>query len=53
LINEFLSPLSNRRTNQYGGSFENRIRLVVEIVEAVQQVWPVEKPLFFRISSNE
>ncbi|ORX90856.1 NADPH-dependent enal/enone/nitroreductase, Oye family [Basidiobolus meristosporus CBS 931.73] len=53
LISEFLSPLSNQRTDQYGGSFENRIRLAVEIIEAVRQVWPAEKPLFFRISSYE
>ena len=51
LIHEFLSPLSNQRTDQYGGSFENRIRFLLEIVEAVQQVWPATKPLSVRLSA--
>lgn len=53
LINEFFSPLSNLRNDEYGGSFENRIRIVVEIIEAVQTIWPKENPLFVRISSTE
>jgi 2,4-dienoyl-CoA reductase-like NADH-dependent reductase (Old Yellow Enzyme family) len=53
LINEFLSPLSNQRTDMYGGSFENRTRLLVEIVDRVRQVWPGDLPLFVRISSSE
>ncbi len=53
LVNEFLSPLSNHRTDEYGGSFENRIRLLLEIIESVQQVWPKENPLFLRISSTD
>jgi 2,4-dienoyl-CoA reductase-like NADH-dependent reductase (Old Yellow Enzyme family) len=53
LINEFLSPLSNHRTDEYGGSFENRIRLLLEIVDAVKEVWPEENPLFVRISASE
>lgn len=53
LINEFMSPLSNHRTDEYGGSFENRIRLLVEITDAVMQVWPVDLPLFVRISVDE
>jgi 2,4-dienoyl-CoA reductase-like NADH-dependent reductase (Old Yellow Enzyme family) len=53
LINEFYSPLSNHRTDEYGGSFENRIRLLVEIVESVKEVWPAENPLFVRISASE
>lgn len=53
LINEFLSPLSNQRTDEYGGSFENRTRLLVEIIDAVQTVWPNELPLFVRISSTD
>lgn len=53
LIHEFYSPLSNKRTDEYGGSFENRIRLLIEIVESVQQVWPATKPLFVRISSTD
>lgn len=53
LINEFLSPLSNQRTDEYGGSFENRIRLLLEIIETVQEVWPEDYPLFLRISASE
>jgi 2,4-dienoyl-CoA reductase-like NADH-dependent reductase (Old Yellow Enzyme family) len=51
LLHEFLSPLSNRRTDRYGGSFENRIRLALEIVADVRSVWPADRPLFFRVSS--
>ena len=53
LLHEFLSPLSNQRTDEYGGSFENRIRLLTEVVEAVKQVWPPENPLFVRISATD
>ena len=53
LIHEFLSPLSNRRTDGYGGSFENRTRLAREVVTAVRKVWPAELPLFMRISSTD
>ncbi|HEY4788919.1 MAG TPA: NADH:flavin oxidoreductase/NADH oxidase, partial [Bacteroidales bacterium] len=53
LINEFLSPLSNKRTDSYGGSFENRIRLLLEIVETVKTIWPDELPLFVRISATD
>ncbi|HVW98099.1 MAG TPA: NADPH dehydrogenase NamA [Mucilaginibacter sp.] len=53
LINEFLSPLSNHRTDEYGGSFENRIRLLLEVIDSVQEVWPKENPLFVRISASE
>jgi 2,4-dienoyl-CoA reductase-like NADH-dependent reductase (Old Yellow Enzyme family) len=53
LINEFLSPLSNRRQDEYGGSFDNRIRLLMEIVSAVRTVWPAGFPLFVRISSTD
>lgn len=53
LINEFLSPLSNQRTDEYGGSFENRIRLLLEIIEAVKTVWPATLPLFVRISASD
>ncbi|HEY9534812.1 MAG TPA: NADH:flavin oxidoreductase/NADH oxidase, partial [Mucilaginibacter sp.] len=53
LIHEFYSPLSNKRTDKYGGSFENRIRLLLEVVESIQQVWPASKPLFVRISSTD
>lgn len=53
LINEFLSPLTNKRTDEYGGSFENRIRLLIEIIDAVKKVWPQEYPLFVRITATE
>jgi 2,4-dienoyl-CoA reductase-like NADH-dependent reductase (Old Yellow Enzyme family) len=53
LINEFLSPHSNKRTDEYGGSFENRIRFLLEIIESVQTVWPAELPIFLRISATE
>lgn len=53
LINQFLSPTSNKRTDEYGGSFENRTRFLQEIVEAVRAVWPKELPLFVRISASE
>lgn len=53
LIHEFLSPLSNQRTDEYGGSFQNRTRLLLEIIEAVNLVWPLEYPLFVRISATD
>jgi 2,4-dienoyl-CoA reductase-like NADH-dependent reductase (Old Yellow Enzyme family) len=53
LLNSFLSPLSNRRTDSYGGSFENRIRLLCEVVKAVRDIWPERFPLFVRISSTD
>ena len=53
LLHEFLSPLSNRRTDSYGGSFENRTRLVREVVDAVRRVWPDALPLFVRFSATE
>ena len=53
LLHEFLSPLSNQRHDQYGGSFENRTRLVREVVATVRQVWPEHYPLFLRISSTD
>ena len=53
LINEFLSPLSNHRTDEYGGSFENRIKFLIEIIEAIQKVWPLTAPLFVRISASD
>jgi 2,4-dienoyl-CoA reductase-like NADH-dependent reductase (Old Yellow Enzyme family) len=51
LFNEFLSPLTNRRTDQYGGSFENRVRLLRDTTRAVRQVWPDHLPLAVRISA--
>jgi 2,4-dienoyl-CoA reductase-like NADH-dependent reductase (Old Yellow Enzyme family) len=53
LLHEFLSPISNLRTDQYGGSFANRIRIVLEVVDAVRQVWPQDSPLFVRISATD
>lgn len=53
LIHEFLSPLSNTRTDRWGGSFENRTRLAREIVAAVRRVWPDRLPLFVRISASD
>jgi 2,4-dienoyl-CoA reductase-like NADH-dependent reductase (Old Yellow Enzyme family) len=53
LIHEFLSPLSNQRTDRYGGSFENRIRFLIEVVEAIRTVWPDSLPLFLRISGTD
>ncbi|MGW3493034.1 NADH:flavin oxidoreductase/NADH oxidase [Streptomyces sp. NPDC001020] len=53
LIHEFLSPHSNHRTDAYGGSYENRTRFALEVVDAVREVWPDDKPLFFRISATD
>jgi len=53
LLHQFLSPLSNQRTDSYGGLFENRIRLLLEVIERVQAVWPVTLPLFVRISATD
>ena len=53
LINEFLSPLTNHRTDEYGGSFENRIRLLLEIIDNIHEAWPKENALFLRISSTD
>lgn len=53
LIHQFLSPLSNHRTDRYGGSFENRIRFLLGIIKEVQSVWPQNLPLFVRISATD
>ncbi|WP_369374193.1 NADH:flavin oxidoreductase/NADH oxidase [Streptomyces sp. cg36] len=53
LINSFLSPFSNHRTDTYGGSFENRLRFPLEVVDAVRAVWPDELPVFFRTSATD
>lgn len=53
VIHQFFSPLSNQRTDEYGGSFENRIRLLLEVIETVQEVWPAENPLFVRLSATD
>lgn len=53
LLNQFLSPLANKRTDNYGGSLENRMRLVLEVTQAVRAVWPAEKPLLVRLSVSD
>ncbi|MDY7579635.1 NADH:flavin oxidoreductase/NADH oxidase [Herbaspirillum sp. RTI4] len=53
LLHAFLSPLSNQRTDEYGGSFENRIRLLLEVSTAVRQAWPAELPVFVRLSATD
>ncbi|HEY1588180.1 MAG TPA: NADH:flavin oxidoreductase/NADH oxidase [Rhodanobacter sp.] len=53
LLHQFLSPLSNRRDDRYGGNFENRTRLVREVIAAVREVWPAELPLWLRISATD
>ncbi|GAB3783722.1 NADH:flavin oxidoreductase/NADH oxidase [Dyella agri] len=53
LLHQFLSPLSNRREDEYGGSFENRTRLLREVIAAVREAWPVELPLWLRISATD
>ena len=53
LLHEFLSPLVNRRTDSYGGSFDNRTRIVREVVQAIRRDWPEKYPLFIRISATE
>ena len=53
LIHSFLSPLSNQRTDEYGGNFENRTRLVREIINDIRTIWPETLPLFLRISSTD
>ncbi|MZD08045.1 NADH:flavin oxidoreductase/NADH oxidase [Streptomyces sp. SID5785] len=53
LIGQFLSPHSNHRTDEYGGSYANRTRFALEVVDAVRAVWPEDLPLFFRISATD
>jgi 2,4-dienoyl-CoA reductase-like NADH-dependent reductase (Old Yellow Enzyme family) len=53
LLHEFLSPLSNQRTDEYGGSLENRMRLVLRVVEQLRQLMPDDMPLFTRISATD
>jgi 2,4-dienoyl-CoA reductase-like NADH-dependent reductase (Old Yellow Enzyme family) len=53
LLHQFMSPLSNHRDDEYGGSFENRTRLVREVITAVRDVWPAELPLWLRISATD
>lgn len=53
LIGSFLSPHTNARIDEYGGSFENRTRFALQVVDAVRAVWPAELPLFFRLSATD
>ena len=53
LLHSFLSPASNNRTDEYGGSFENRTRLTLEIVELTRQNVPEDMPIFLRISATD
>ncbi len=53
LLHEFFSPLSNHRTDAYGGSFENRVRLLMKVVDTVRAAWPQQLPLFVRISATD
>lgn len=53
LIHEFLSPITNKRTDEYGGSLENRTRFLKEVLESVKEVWPKEKPILLRVSADD
>jgi 2,4-dienoyl-CoA reductase-like NADH-dependent reductase (Old Yellow Enzyme family) len=53
LNHQFLSPISNRRSDEYGGSLQNRMRLLLRVIEAIRQVWPKNRPLFVRMSVTD
>lgn len=53
LIHEFLSPISNKRTDEYGGTIENRVRFLKEILHSVKEVWPSGKPILLRVSADD
>ena len=53
LLHQYLSPLINDRTDKYGGSFENRLRLTCDVVSGIREVWPEHKPLFIRLSATD
>ena len=53
LLHEFLSPLSNKRTDSYGGSFQNRTSIIIEAIDAIREVWPDKLPLWVRISTTD
>jgi len=53
LIHEFLSPVTNKRADEYGGTFENRTRFLREIIDSIRTIWPARLPLFLRISSTD
>jgi 2,4-dienoyl-CoA reductase-like NADH-dependent reductase (Old Yellow Enzyme family) len=53
LLHNFVSPISNQRSDEYGGSFENRIRFALEVAAAVRETWPEDKPVFYRMSATD
>lgn len=53
LLHQFCSPLSNQRTDEYGGSFDNRVRFPLEVARAVREAWPAELPVFYRLSATD
>lgn len=53
LLHEFVSPISNRRTDAYGGAYDNRVRLALEVARAVREAWPADKPVLYRISATD
>ena len=53
LLASFLSPLTNRRTDEYGGAVANRLRYPLEVLRAVRAVWPAERPMSVRISAQD
>ena len=53
LINQFLSPVTNKRSDEYGGTLENRSRFLKEVISAVREVWPAEKPLMVRVTAED
>lgn len=53
LIHEFLSPLTNKRTDEYGGNLENRTRFLKEILSSIKEIWPEEKPILVRVSAED
>jgi len=53
LISQFLSPITNKREDEYGGSLENRVRFLKEVIEEVKTVWPESKPLLLRVSAED
>jgi 2,4-dienoyl-CoA reductase-like NADH-dependent reductase (Old Yellow Enzyme family) len=53
LLHEFLSPISNQRTDKYGGSLQNRMRFLLQVTEAIREVWPPSNPLFVRVSATD
>lgn len=53
LLHQFLSPVSNHRSDDYGGSFDNRVRIVLEVIDAIQEVIPTDMPLLLRLSATD